>query len=180
MFTLTIFFSSVHGFTNVSYTVTEGETLNITFTNDIKGSSNLPPFLLGTISVLPDTARMYAYFIVTYLEKIAYHVWYNNMLYSLCFTCDIMTSTEEADFEAINVQVFSESAQISFVAVYDEIMELNESVIVQFVHSFIPYISFLESRGEFLRNTTIVDIIDCKHNIIHIVACIMTVTACVV
>ena len=99
---------------------------------------------------------------------------------SLLFTCDIITSTEEADFEAINVQVFSESTQISFVAVYDEIMELNESVIVQFVHSFIPYISFLESQGEFLRDTTIVDIIDCKHNIIHIVACIMTITACVV
>ena len=161
MFTLTILFSTVHGFTNVSYTVSEGETLNITFTNDIKGSSNLPPFLLGTISVLPDTARMYAYFIVTYLEKIAYHVWYNNMLR---FTCDIMTSTEEADFEAI-IQVFSESAQISFVAVYDEIMELNESVIVQFVHSFIPYINFLESRGEFLRDNAIVDIInnDCKY-----------------
>ena len=68
MFTLTITISTVHGFTNVSYTVSEGETLNITFTNDIKGSSNLPPFLLGTISVLPDTARMYAYFIVTYLK----------------------------------------------------------------------------------------------------------------
>ena len=92
-----------------------------------------------------------------------------------------MTSTEEADFEAINVQVFSESTQISFVAVDDEIgPELNESVVVQFVHSFSPYISFLESQGEFLRNTTIVDIIDCKHNIIHIVACIITVTACVV
>ena len=75
-----------------------------------------------------------------------------------------MTSTEEADFEAINIQVFSESAQISFVAVYDEIMELNESVILQFVHSFSPYISFLESRGEFLRDSAIVDIIDndCK------------------
>ena len=93
-----------------------------------------------------------------------------------------MTSTEEADFEAINVQVFSESAQISFVAVDDEIMELNESVVVQFVHRFSPYISFLESQGEFLRNRTIVDIIDndCKHNIIHIVACIMTITAYVV
>ena len=44
-------------------------------------------------------------------------------------------------------------------------MELNESVIVQFVHSFIPYISFLESRGEFLRDNAIVDIIDndCKY-----------------
>ena len=52
-------FHIVHGFTNVSYTVTEGETINITFTKEVKGSTNLQPFLQGTITILPDTARMY-------------------------------------------------------------------------------------------------------------------------
>ena len=88
-----------------------------------------------------------------------------------------MTSTEEADYEAINIQVDSLSTQISFVAVDDD-LKSNESVVLQFVHSFIPYISFLESQGEFLRNTTTVDIVDndCKHYVLVdniVCACIM-------
>ena len=77
-----------------------------------------------------------------------------------------MTSTEAADYEDINIQVDSLSTRISFVAVDDDtVVELNESVVLQFVHVFIPYISFLESQGEFLRDTTTVDIIDndCKY-----------------
>ena len=75
-----------------------------------------------------------------------------------------MTSTEAANYEAINIQVDSLSTRISFVAVDDDLMS-NESVVLQFVHVFIPYISFLESQGEFLRDTTTVDIIDndCKY-----------------
>ena len=76
------------------------------------------------------------------------------------------------------------STQISFVPVDDEIVELNESVIVQFVHSFIPYINFLESRGEFLRDSAIVDIIDndCKYFdcIFPQKSCIMTMHMLVV
>ena len=70
-------------------------------------------------------------------------------------------SAEVADFEARNAHFFTDSIQISVVTIDDERVESNESVVVQFVHIFPPYIAnFLEIQGEFLRNTTTVVIID--------------------
>ena len=145
-------FHTVHGFTNVSYTVTEGETMNIIFTKEVKGSTNLQPYLQGRINILPDTARTY---ICTLQQSFNDHG-------TLCFALSMLT--ENADFEALNGQVVSNNqrlTQISVVTIDDERVELNESVVVEFVHRFNQvYINFLEGRGEFLRNTATVVIID--------------------
>ena len=66
-----------------------------------------------------------------------------------------------SDFQPLSVQVISESTDISLVTVDDEMgMECEESIRLEFVHQFPPYIIFLASQGEFIRDTAIVNIID--------------------
>ena len=50
----------VHGFPEVSYNVSEGETLVTSFDANIKGSTNLPNLVMdGIITSIPNTARMF-------------------------------------------------------------------------------------------------------------------------
>ena len=49
----------VHGFPELSYIVSEGETLVTSFDANIKGSTNLPNLVMdGIITSIPNTARM--------------------------------------------------------------------------------------------------------------------------
>ena len=62
-----------------------------------------------------------------------------------------------SDFQPFSVQVISESTDISLVTVDDEMwMECEESIRLEFVHQFPPYVSFLADEGEFIRDTAIV------------------------
>ena len=66
-----------------------------------------------------------------------------------------------SDFQPLSVQVISESTDISLVTVDDEMgMECEESIRLEFVHQFPPYVIFLASQGEFIRDTAIVKVID--------------------
>ena len=66
-----------------------------------------------------------------------------------------------SDFQPFSVQVISESTDISLVTVDDEMwMECEESIRLEFVHQFPPYVSFLADEGEFIRDTAIVKVID--------------------
>ena len=68
---------------------------------------------------------------------------------------------EGFDFQALSAQVISESTDISLVTVDDEIgMECEESIRLEFVHQFPPYIIFITSQGEFIRDAAILKVID--------------------
>ena len=75
---------------------------------------------------------------------------------------------EAVDFQPLTMEVIHEITAVSLMTIDDEIVECNEIVKLHFVHLFLPFVDFIESQGEFIRDTAMVEIIidnDCEYRL---------------
>ena len=136
----------VHGFSDASYTVIEGESLHVTFQINVKGISRFDRLsLAGDFLAKNDTAS----------KSIFLHV-------PLTVFVDMVT-LGLSDFEHIFIPLHGVTTSISFILnTIDDVisLEYNEQVILSYAPNPPVLIDLIEEAGEFIRNIAPVTIKD--------------------
>ena len=141
-------FHVVHGFSNVSYTVTEGEELDVTFQINVKGTSRF--YLLsfnGNLLTRNDSASKFISYGITEYILFAHCASYLGL----------------SDYEHLLIPIHGITTNVSFSldTIDDTIaLEYNEQVILIYAPEPPELIDLIEEAGEFIRNTAPVIIKD--------------------
>ena len=131
----------MHGFEQVKYEVFEGETLNITFKRNVKGTSNHHRLsLTGSITSIGDEAGKSS---ILQSRKHNSH---------LCF----------ADYNPVMISLSTTDHTVSFsVTTYsDGVVKGGENIVLEFESYFNNYVDLVEATGEFISHTAVILIID--------------------
>ena len=131
----------MHGFEHVKYEVFEGETVNITFKRNVKGTTQHRRLsFTGSITSAGDETGKLS---ILQSRKHNYH---------LCF----------ADYNPIMISLGMTDHTVSFpVTTYsDDVVEGGENIVLEFESPINNYVDLVEATGEFVSHTAVILIID--------------------
>ena len=136
------FFLSVHGFHKSVYSVKEGESVQIVFGRDVKGKSQFPRLSLqGAITSEGDSTGIV------------------NNDKSKTFTALL----SHPDYEPRVDITVNENDPLSFITITatdDQVALEQDNITLTFTSVFRNFVKRVEERGEFVRPSTVVTIID--------------------
>ena len=155
-----IFLWPVHGFQHPSYTVNEGESSNITFQRDVKGTTRFPLLqLIGAVMSRGDPAgRLLAILTHTHTHIHSHKESAETKFFSLDYR-PVSGMVAEDSLLTLQLQVYSDAIAV----------ELRDKITLEFTPSdSVPYlIELVEATGEFINHRAEAVILDQNSELSH-------------